>query len=259
MNLNYYKNLAKKIRSEILDIVYKSKSSHIGSCYSIVDILCVLYKERISKFDDIFILSKGHACLALYVMLAEFKYFKKILLSGYGQNNTELMSHANHKVSGVELSTGSLGHGLSYGVGKCLAYKIKKSKKRVFVLLSDGELNEGSNWEALMFAAHHNLNNLVAIIDYNKIQSLNFVNKVIKLEPLESKFKSFGLNVKNIKGHNFKELSRAINSVHQKKPTVIIANTIKGKGVKEMENTILWHYKSPDEKQYIKFKKELLR
>ena len=210
MNLSYYKQLAKKIRCEILELIYKSKSSHIGSCFSIVDILCVLYKQRINKFEDIFILSKGHATLALYVVLAEFRYFRKSLLNKYGLNNTKMMSHANHKVNGVELSTGSLGHGLSYGVGKCLAFKIKKIKK-VFVLMSDGELNEGSNWEAFMFASHHNLNNLVAIVDYNKIQSLDFVNKTIKLEPIASKFKNFGLNVKIINGHNYKEIEKAIN------------------------------------------------
>lgn len=259
MNLNFYKQLAKKIRCQILEIIYKSKSSHIGSCFSIVDILCVLYNQKINKFDDIFILSKGHATLALYVVLAEFRYFRKSLLNKYGLNNTKLMAHANHKVNGVELSTGSLGHGLSYGVGKCLAFKIKKNKKKVFVLMSDGELNEGSNWEALMFASHHNLNNLVAIIDYNKIQSLDFVSKTIKLEPLASKFKNFGLNVKIINGHNYKEIEKAINSLHQKKPTIIIANTVKGKGVKEMENKVLWHYKSPDENQFVKFKKELSR
>lgn len=258
MNLKYYIQLAKKIRLEILEIIYKSKSSHLGSCFSIVDILCVLYNERINKSDDIFILSKGHATLALYVVLAEFRYFKKSLLNTYGHNNTKLMSHANHNVNGVELSTGSLGHGLSYSVGKCLALKIKKNKKKVFVILSDGELNEGSNWEALMFASHHKLNNLVAIIDYNKIQSLDFVHNIVKLEPLVSKFISFGLNVKIINGHNYREIEKVINSLHQKKPTVIIANTIKGKGVKEIENKVLWHYKSPDKNQFEKFKKELL-
>ena len=132
MNLKYYIQLAKKIRLEILEIIYKSKSSHLGSCFSIVDILCVLYNERINKSDDIFILSKGHATLALYVVLAEFRYFKKSLLNTYGHNNSKLMSHANHNVNGVELSTGSLGHGLSYSVGKCLAFKIKKNKKKSF-------------------------------------------------------------------------------------------------------------------------------
>ena len=210
MHKNYYK-ISKRIRLKILEIIYKSKSSHIASCFSIVDILTVLYKQRIKKFNDIFILSKGHACLALYVVLSEFKFFNQKLLSSYGKDNTKLMSHTNHHVNGVELSTGSLGHALSFGVGKCLALKIKKNKKKVFVLLSDGELNEGSNWEALMFAAHHKLNNLVIIIDYNKIQSLDFVKNVIKIDPLKKKFLSFGLQVINIDGHKYNQIEKSLN------------------------------------------------
>ena len=238
---NYYKKLSKRVRLKILEIIYETKSSHIASCFSIVDILSVLYKERVKKLNDIFILSKGHACLALYVVLSEFKFINKKMLNSYGKNNTKLMSHTNHQVNGIELSTGSLGHALSYGVGKCLAYRIKKIKKKVFVLISDGELNEGSNWEALMFAVHHKLNNLVVIIDYNKIQSLDYIKNVIKIEPLKKKFLSFGLQVVKIDGHNFKEIEKSLKLLKQKKPLVIIANTIKGKGVKEMENKVLWH------------------
>jgi len=255
----YYTNLAKSVRLKILDIIFRSKSSHIASCFSIVDILCCLYKKRISKQKDIFLLSKGHACLALYVVLSKFNYFREKSLNNYGKNNTKFMSHTNHKIHGVELSTGSLGHALSFGVGKCLAYKIKKIKKKVFVLLSDGELNEGSNWEAFMFASHHKLNNLIVIVDYNKIQSLDFINKIIKIEPLKKKFLSFGLDVKIIDGHDFNQLEKVFTLKNQKKPLLIIANTIKGKGVREMENKVLWHYKPPNENEYIKFKSEILK
>ena len=255
----YYNNLAKSVRLKILDIIFRSKSSHIASCFSIVDILCCLYKKRIGKKKDLFLLSKGHACLALYVVLSKFNYFREKSLNNYGKNNTKFMSHTNHKIHGVELSTGSLGHALSFGVGKCLAYKIKKIKKKVFVLLSDGELNEGSNWEAFMFASHHKLNNLIVIVDYNKIQSLDFINKIIKIEPLKKKFLSFGLDVKIIDGHNFNQLEKVFTLKNQKKPLMIIANTIKGKGVREMENKVLWHYKPPNENEYIKFKSEILK
>ncbi len=216
-------------------------------------------QKRISKQKDIFLLSKGHACLALYVVLSKFNYFREKSLNNYGKNNTKFMSHTNHKIHGVELSTGSLGHALSFGVGKCLAYKIKKIKKKVFVLLSDGELNEGSNWEAFMFASHHKLNNLIVIVDYNKIQSLDFINKIIKIEPLKKKFLSFGLDVKIIDGHDFNQLEKVFTLKNQKKPLLIIANTIKGKGVREMENKVLWHYKPPNENEYIKFKSEILK
>lgn len=252
-------NFSKKVRLKTLKVTVRSKSAHIASNFSIIEILTVLYKLRIKKFKDIFILSKGHACLSLYVVLSELNYFKKALLNDYGQDGTDLMSHTNHKINGVEFSTGSLGHGLSYAVGKCIGLKIKKIKKKVFVLLSDGELNEGSNWEAFMFAAHHNLDNLVVIIDYNKIQSLDFVEKVIKMKPLKSKFKNFGFDVRNINGHNFNELKKNLFLKNQKKPLVVIANTIKGKGVKEMENKVLWHYKPPTKMQYLKFKKEILK
>ena len=259
MHENYYKKISKRVRLKILEIIYKSRSSHIASSFSIVDILTVLYKKRITKFKDVFILSKGHACLALYVVLSEFKFFNKKMLESYGKDNTKLMSHTNHKVNGVELSTGSLGHALSFGVGKCLAFKIKNNKKKVFVLLSDGELNEGSNWEALMFAAHHRLDNLVVIIDYNKIQSLDFVKNVIKIDPLKKKFLSFGLQVLNINGHNYHEIEKSFKLTKLKKPLVIIANTIKGKGVKDMENKVLWHYKPPNSEQYVKFRDEIIK
>jgi transketolase len=242
------KHIAKKIRIRILKLSNSAKSSHIGSSLSIVEILVVLYKFFIQK-RNIFVLSKGHACLAYYCVLQKFGYFSDKILKSYGKNNTILLSHVSHKVPGVDFSTGSLGHGLPYATGRALAEKINKTSNKIFVLISDGELNEGTTWESLLFAAHHKLDNLIIIVDYNKIQSLDFAKNVLKLEPLNKKFKSFGCNVKNINGHNFNQIYRSFLVKKNKKPTIIIANTIKGKGVSFMENSILWHYKFPNEKE----------
>jgi transketolase len=245
MTLN---STARQIRIRILQLSNAAKSSHIGSSLSIVEILVVLYKFFIKK-KNVFILSKGHACLAYYCVLQKFGYFSNKILKSYGKNNTILLSHVSHRVPGVDFSTGSLGHGLPYATGRALAEKINKTNIKIFVLISDGELNEGTTWESLLFAAHHELDNLITIVDYNKIQSLDFTKNVLKLEPLNKKFQSFGCNVKNIDGHNFNQIYRSLLVKKNKKPTVIIANTIKGKGVGFMENSILWHYKYPNEKE----------
>ncbi len=247
MNKNS-KELIKNIRVNILKKTYDANSSHIGSCYSIVEILYVLYFLKLKK-KDTFILSKGHAALAQYCTLFEKKILSKASLDSYGKNNTTLMGHASHKVKGVEFSTGSLGHGLPYAVGRALGEKINKSKNKIYVLISDGELNEGTTWESLLFASFHKLDNLFIIIDYNKIQSLDFVKKVLKIEPLKKKLTSFNCNVSQIDGHNINQIIKSLNSKNNNKPNIIIANTIKGKGVKFMENTILWHYASPNKKE----------
>jgi transketolase len=237
-----YKKISSLIRKKILEIAYIKKANHIGSNLSIVDILVVLYKDQIKKNNNNkLILSKGHACLSLYCILNYFKFLSSKNLDKYSDNNSVMMSHASHKVPGVFFSTGSLGHGLSYAAGKCYINK----KDKIFVLLSDGELNEGSNWEALLFIAHHKLTNLIIIVDYNKLQGIDHVDKVIKLDPIDKKLKSFGFDVLSINGHKHLEIKKAIKKKH-KKPLFIIANTIKGKGVDFMENKVLWHYKSLD-------------
>ena len=241
------KKTANNVRKKILISSFKAQSAHIASSLSIVDIITIIYCEHLKK-NDVFILSKGHACLAHYCLLNELKIISDKILSTYGKNNSILMSHSSHKVSGVKFSTGSLGHGLPVSVGIALSNKIKKKRFKTFVLLSDGELNEGSNWEALLFASHHKLNNLIIVVDYNKIQSLDFVRKTIKLEPLKEKFLSFGCKVKSIDGHNLNQISKSLKN-NTKRPLVILANTIKGKGIKFMENKILWHYKPPNEKE----------
>ncbi len=249
--------LSTKIRKNILKITYSSKSAHIASSLSIVDIIATIYSKFLKKNKkNIFVLSKGHACLAHYCLLYEFGYIKKKTLNTFGKNGTILMSHSSHMVPGVNLSTGSLGHGLPVSTGIALSKKITSDDGKVFVLLSDGELNEGSNWESLLFSAHNNLNNLVIIIDHNKIQSLDFVNKTMKLDPLKKKFSSFGCKVLEINGHNHKEIFNSLKSTSNK-PLVVIANTIKGKGISFMENKVLWHYKSPNFDELILGLKEL--
>lgn len=201
------------------------------------------------KFRDRFILSKGHACVAVYSTLAEVGLIPKEQLETYGDDFSWLMNHISHKVKGVEFSTGSLGHGLPFGVGKALAAKARGETWRTFVLLSDGEMDEGSNWEALMFAAHHKLANITAIVDYNKLQSLDSVANTLGLEPLAEKLNTFGCAVHEIAGHDHQQIAQALRSIAAEKPTVIVAHTIKGKGVSFMENRVEWHYKNPNDEQ----------
>lgn len=260
MEINNSISLAKEIRKKSLRMVYQAKASHIGGALSMVDILSVLYSS-VLKYDssnphwserDRFILSKGHSCVSFYSTLALCGFFPLEELDEYGNNGSRLLSHTTHYVPGIELSAGSLGHGFPVACGVALAAKRKKESYRTFVLVGDGEMDEGSNWEALLFAAHFELDNLCLIIDYNKIQSLGATNDVLKLEPLKSKLEAFNWNVLQINGHNHDEILRAFTNAAEvkKKPTVIIADTIKGKGVSFMENQLLWHYKSPSEEQY---------
>tara|TARA_Y100000591_G_scaffold167206_1_gene144236 strand:- start:1752 stop:2519 length:768 start_codon:yes stop_codon:yes gene_type:complete len=246
--VNKEKNIIKNIRINILKKTFDAQTSHIGSCFSIVEILYVMYFLKLKK-NDTFVLSKGHAALALYSTLFEKKILSKKIFNSYGKNNSNLMSHVSHKVKGVEFSTGSLGHGLPYAVGKALGEKINGSQNKVYVVISDGELNEGTTWESLLFSSFHELDNLYIIVDYNKIQSLDFVKNVLKIEPLNKKIKSFNCNVKTIDGHNTKNIFQSLKLQKNKKPNFIIANTIKGKGVDFMENTITWHYKAPNKIQ----------
>lgn len=246
---------AKNIRKQALQMVMRAKASHIGSALSIADIVAVLYADILqidpSRPDlpsrDRFLLSKGHACVAVYAALAESGFFEAEELETYGQDHSALMNHVSHRVPGVEFSAGALGHGLPFGVGKALAAKRNKADWRVFVLLSDGELDEGSNWEALMFAAHHQLDNLIAIIDYNKLQSLTTVAKTLGLEPLVDKFRAFGWSVREVDGHDHQQLRAAFKAVPWEagKPSIVLAHTVKGKGVNFMENRVEWHYRNP--------------
>jgi len=252
--------LARRIRCRALRMVHHARASHIGSCLSCADLLAVLYHE-ILRVDpcrpdwpdrDRFILSKGHAAAALYAALAERGFFPVARLDTFGDDGTQLATHvARHGVPGVDFATGSLGHGLSVGAGMALASRRDGRPGRVFVLLSDGECDEGSTWEAALFAAHHGLDNLVAILDYNKIQSFGRVTEVIGLEPLADKWRSFGWAVRELDGHDHVRILGELRAVPftPGRPSVLVAHTIKGKGVSFMEDQLLWHYRSPDDAQ----------
>jgi len=253
------KDFATFIRQYALKMVSKAGASHIGSALSIADIIAVLYSQVLCiepanphlPERDRFILSKGHACVAVYAALAGKGFFPVSDLETYGQDHSNLMNHISHKVPGVEFSSGALGHGLPFGTGKALAAKRQKAGWRTFVILSDGEMDEGSNWEALLFAAHHKLDNLVAVIDYNKLQSLTTVAHTLGLEPLMSKFQAFGWSVQEVDGHDHGQLNKALTSIPWEagKPSILIAHTVKGKGVSFMENKVEWHYRSPNSEQ----------
>lgn len=259
--------LSKELRKLALEMVFRSKASHIGSALSIADILSVLYFNFLKVYPtepnhpkrDILILSKGHACVALYAVLGLKGFFELKDLETYGMDNSNFMNHISHKVNGVEFSTGSLGHGLPFALGKALGSKMKNNNNKIVVILGDGELDEGSNWEALLFASHHKINNLLVIIDYNNLQSLTTIDQTLNLQPLKQKFESFGCNVIEINGHDHGILLKSFieSNTCENKPTVIIAKTIKGKGISFMENKVKWHYSSPNENELIQALKEI--
>ncbi|MCK9275944.1 MAG: transketolase [Syntrophales bacterium] len=248
--------LALRIRRHAVIMTHNGKSSHIASVLSIADILAVLYDHILKKRPeepkwperDRFILSKGHAGAGVYAALSESGYFPKEWLARHCANGSLLCGHVSHiDIPGVEFSTGSLGHGLPVGTGMAYAAKLDKRSCRTFVLLSDGECDEGSNWEAALFAAHHRLSDLTAIIDYNKIQSLASVEETIRLEPFADKWVAFGWQVREVDGHDHKALTEclSIKAPDNGAPVCVIAHTTKGKGISFMENSVLWHYRSP--------------
>jgi transketolase len=251
------KDLAKEVRKKIINTTFNAHTCHIASCLSCVEILVFLYfkvlkvnpKDPWGENRDRFILSKGHAVAALYSVLAQRGFFKESLLKTYCKNGGKLSGHSTYRCApGVEASTGSLGHGLPMSVGIALAGKMDKKNYRVFTLLSDGECDEGSNWEAALFASHHKLDNLVVIIDYNKLQAFGKTNEILNLEPLALKWKSFGWEVKEINGNDFNQIKKVFSKVPFKKgkPSLLISHTIKGKGVSFMEDKLEWHYYNLD-------------
>lgn len=253
--------LAKRIRISTLKMIFNSQASHIGSCFSAVDIMASLYSGwlNIKPSDplypqrDRFILSKGHAAAALYSCLGEIGFFNKDLLAEYCKDGGALPGHVTHgQIPGIEISTGSLGHGLAIGAGMALGAKQSSEKWRTVVFLSDGELNEGSIWETVLFAPAHQLDNLIIIIDYNKFQSYGRISDILPLEPLAKKLQAFNWTVKEIDGHNHRQIETTLGEIPFAKnsPSAIIAHTIKGKGVSFMEDCLLWHYKSPNETEF---------
>lgn len=259
---------AKLARKVIFKTICRGGGGHIASSLSIVEILVVLY-NRILKIDpndprdplrDRFILSKGHAGVALYAVLADKGFFDIRHLDTFGRRGSILGGHPDmYKVPGVEASTGALGHGFPFGVGIALAGKMDKENYRVFVLLGDGECQEGSVWEAALFAPTHRLDNLTAIIDYNKLQALDKLDKIISLEPLIDKWRAFGWEVRKVDGHDIAELEDVFKSLPfiKGKPNLIIANTTKGKGISFMENVPIWHYRLPNKEEMESVRREL--
>jgi transketolase len=263
-----YQEISKSIREKIIKMKYESQEGHLGSALSCTDILNVLYskilnidpKNPTDENRDRFILSKGHAVAALYAVLTERGFFEEKLLDEYCRDGSKLAGHPTKgSVPGVEASTGALGHGLPMATGIALAGKNDKKNYRVFVLLSDGECDEGTTWESALFAGHHKLDNLTVIIDYNKWQAFGRTNDVLNLEPLAEKWESFGWSAKEIDGHNFTEIENALSLVpfEKGKPNVVIANTIKGKGISFLEDLLESHYKHLTKEDYENSLKEL--
>ena len=260
--------LALRIRRHAVRMTHAGKSSHVGSVLSMADIIAVLY-GRILRVDpaapqrpdrDRFVLSKGHAGAGVYAALAERGFFPVEQLATHCQDGSRLSGHVSHKgIPGVELSTGSLGHGLSVAAGMALATKLADGEERVFVVQSDGECDEGSVWEAILFAGHHRLDNLTVVVDYNKIQSLAPVADTLALEPFADKWLAFGWAVREVDGHDHAAMTELLQRVpfERGKPSVLIAHTTKGKCVSFMDDTVFWHYRSPQGAEFELAMKEL--
>ena len=258
--------LALRLRRHVVRMCSRGGSSHVGSGLSIADIVALLYGE-VLRLDppnhqwperDRFILSKGHAGACIYAALAERGFFDVAELDRHYQNGSHLSGHVSHKrVPGVEVSTGSLGHGLGIGAGMAFNLRRLGGTQRVFVVLSDGECDEGSVWEAAMFAGHHRLANLCAIVDYNKLQSLGRVSDTVNLEPFGAKWRAFGWHALRVDGHDHQALRIAFEERADNRPTCIVTDTVKGRGVSFMEDQVLWHYRAPRGEEYAAAMREL--
>ncbi len=256
------KEISHKLRIRIINTSYIAKIPHLGSCLSCIDILVFLYWQELSinplfpsePDRDRFILSKGHGAPALFQVLAEIGFFPLSDLDSFGKNGSLFHEHPPKPglINGVEAATGSLGHGMPMALGMAIASKIKKYKTRVYALLSDGECNEGSIWEAAMMASANKIDNLTIVVDYNKWQATGRSKEVLALEPLKEKWSSFGWHVQEIDGHNFGEMLEAFLKANQEKskPSAIIAHTVKGKGISFMEDDNNWHYRTPNEEEF---------
>jgi transketolase len=267
--ISYLKKKAKWVRNQVLDMCIMG-GGHLVSSFSCVEILVSLYYEDILRFNpkkpdwdkrDRFILSKGHGTISLYAILADLGFFHPKELKKYCQCGSMLGSHPDIEIPGIEASTGSLGHGIGIATGMALAAKMDKKKHMIVTLIGDGECTEGAVWEAAMFASKRNLDNLVGIVDRNKLCVTDFTDNCMGLEPLNEKWRSFGWNVKEINGHSFEEISHAFQNFRlnkKGKPLMIIAITTKGKGVSFMENNPMWHTKIPVKEEIKLAKKELM-
>ena len=268
-NKNKLNNLSLFFKKKIVEISYFKKAHHIGSCLSCVDILVVLFfgvmkhsKNNPSSKNDFFIISKGHAALAYYLILMKKNFFsEKYLIDNFLVNNGTLGGHPDkNKKLGIDYCSGSLGHGISVGSGVALSFLKDKKKNKVFVLIGDGECNEGMIWEAILFAGHQKLHNLFVIIDYNKLQGFGSTTEILNLSSLKKKFENFNWNILEADGHNIQNLTQQFNKISslKDKPNLIIANTIKGKSISFMENKFESHYQVLDNKDYLQSLKDLI-
>lgn len=260
-DLDFLKKTALELRKSIIRMACKAGGSHISPSFSVAEILTVLYFGDILRYDasqpklygrDRFVLSKGHASAVLYAVLAKAGFFNEQILDTYCQAGTVLGGHPNmHEIPGVEASTGALGHGFSYAIGLAMAGKMDEQDYRVFAVIGDGECQEGSIWEAALFAAHHKLGRLTAILDNNKLQAMDQLDYIIRMEPFAEKWKSFGWDVTEVDGHDIKALLDVLGQapIVDGPPRLIVAHTVKGKGVSFMENVPLWHYRLPNEQE----------
>ena len=258
-----FEDIAREIRCSVLTMVREAGVGHIGGSLSVTDILVALY-FKVLNIDpgnpewpdrDRLVISKGHSAAAIYSILAERGFFDKEELKSFGLINSNLQVHPDkNKVPGIEASTGALGQGLSIGLGMALAARLNKKTYYTFVILGDGEIQEGQIWEAAMFASHHKIDNLTAILDYNNVQLMGKVSEIMEVAPVAEKWSSFGWEVSEIDGHDFTQITESLYSAKKvkEKPTIIIANTVKGKGVSFMQNTCKWHGSVPTREEYIK-------
>ncbi len=247
---------AQEIRKKIYKIAHYAGGGHLGAAFSVADILAVLYFGQVLQYDaknpywedrDKLILSKGHACYALYAALAEAGYFPQERLWGAGKPGSSFGGHPKmNEVPGVEASTGALGHGLSFGIGIAYAGKADKKNSHVYVILGDGECQEGSIWEGALSAPALGLDNLTVIIDHNKLQAMDSLEAIVGMKPFADKWKAFNWNVVEINGHDYHQIRQALLTRKKGKPTLVLAHTVKGKGVSFMENKPIWHYRMPN-------------
>jgi len=263
-NLADYKKIALEARKAVLNLIYRAQSSHIGSNFSSIDILTVLYNianvdKDLKEDRDRILISKGWVAASVYYFLAKKGIIPEKDLESFCKDGSRYIGLSEPNVRGIEAAGGSMGYGLPFGVGFALAKKIKKEKGRVFVLMSDGEMQTGTTWESALIAVHHKLDNLLVIVDVNELQAMGKVEEILNINPLKEKWQAFGWEVKEIDGHNFEEIEKALtsNPLQKEKPVVIIAKTIKGKGVSFMEGDNLYHYKQLSDKEYQIALKEL--
>lgn len=267
MTLTELAQKALETRREVLRLIYRAGAGHIGGALSTVDLLVVLFYDVLNyrpeepdwPLRDRFILSKGHSCEGYYVILADRGFFPRAELASFMKYQSRLMGHPHPKIPGVEIATGSLGHGLSVATGMALAGKRDQLPYRVFCLLGDGELAEGSIWEAAIAAAHYGLDNLVCLIDCNGLQISGPTQQVMNTQPLAAKWEAFGWEVREIDGHDLQQIRQNLNQVPFTvgRPSLVIARTVKGKGISFMENDFHWHHKVPSREEYERAMKEL--